>query len=72
VKLLEDRYGNRLSTGSSAARDAYVAGVDKLLSAGSAIDQAFRDAIAARASDRWNIGQSARARVILVDERQVA
>jgi tetratricopeptide (TPR) repeat protein len=47
VSVLEDRYGNKLSTSSSTARDAYVAGVDKLLSAGSAIDQAFRDAIAA-------------------------
>lgn len=35
--VLEDRYGNRLSTSSAAARDAYVAGVDKLLSAGSGI-----------------------------------
>lgn len=47
VNALEDRYGNRLSTSSSTARDAYVIGVDKLLSAGWGIDQAFRDAIAA-------------------------
>jgi len=47
ASVLEDRYGNRLSTSSAAARDAYVAGVDKLLSAGSGIDQVFRDAIAA-------------------------
>lgn len=47
VSGLEDRYGNSLSTSSGAARDAYVAAVDKLLSAGTGIDQAFRDTIAA-------------------------
>lgn len=47
ASTLEDRYGNRLSTSSSAARDAYVIGVDKLLAAGTGIDEAFRDAIAA-------------------------
>jgi hypothetical protein len=40
VSVLEDRYGNRLSTSSGTARDAYVVGFDKLLSAGSGIDQA--------------------------------
>lgn len=47
ASILEDRYGNRLSTSSGAARDAYVLGVDKLLSAGSGIDQAFQEAITA-------------------------
>ena len=47
VSLPEDRYGNKLSTGSAVARDAYVAGVDKLLSAGCGIDDPFREAIAA-------------------------
>jgi tetratricopeptide (TPR) repeat protein len=47
ASVLEDRYGNRLSTSSNTARDAYVLGVDKLLAAGSEIDQAFRDAILA-------------------------
>src|SRR5215831_325617 len=47
VSVLEDRYGNKLSTSSSNARDAYIIGVDKLLSAGWGIDQAFREAIAA-------------------------
>jgi hypothetical protein len=47
MSLIEDRYGNGLTTRSSAARDAYVVGVDKLLSADSGIDQAFRDAVAA-------------------------
>jgi len=31
--MLKDRYENTLSTGSSAARDAYVDGVDRFLSA---------------------------------------
>jgi hypothetical protein len=47
MSVLEDRYGNRLSTSSGSARDAYVVGVDKLLSAGWGIDKAFREAIAA-------------------------
>lgn len=47
MSALEDRYGNRLSTSSSVARDAYVIGVDRLLSGGCGIDEAFRDAIAA-------------------------
>jgi hypothetical protein len=45
--MLTDRYGNTLTTTSAAARDAYVAGVDLLLSAGAGVEQAFRDAIAA-------------------------
>jgi tetratricopeptide (TPR) repeat protein len=45
--MLEDRYGNRLTTSSSAARDAYVAGVDRFLSADAGVEEAFRQAIAA-------------------------
>jgi len=45
--VLQDRYGNRLTTSSAAARDAYVAGVDRLLSADANIEDAFRTAIAA-------------------------
>jgi tetratricopeptide (TPR) repeat protein len=44
--MLSDRYGNRLSSASAAARDAYVAGVDLLLSANSGAEQAFARAIA--------------------------
>jgi len=44
--VLQDRYGNRLTTSSAAARDAYVAGVDRLLSADANIEDAFRTAIA--------------------------
>jgi hypothetical protein len=45
--VLQDRYGNPLTTSSTAARDAYVAGVDRLLSADAKIEDAFRTAIAA-------------------------
>jgi tetratricopeptide (TPR) repeat protein len=47
MNALQDRYGNTLTTASPRARDAYVAGVDGLLSAGAGIDKAFQDAIAA-------------------------
>jgi hypothetical protein len=45
--MLTDRYGNALSTTSQAARDAYVAGVDLLLSANVGAEEAFRRALAA-------------------------
>jgi tetratricopeptide (TPR) repeat protein len=45
--VLQDRFGNTLTTSSAAARDAYVTGVDRLLSAGANIEDAFRTAIAA-------------------------
>jgi tetratricopeptide (TPR) repeat protein len=45
--VLQDRYGNDLTTNSTAARDAYVVGLDRLLSADAKIENAFRDAIAA-------------------------
>ena len=44
--MLSDRYGNRLSSASAAARDAYVTGVDLLLSANAGAEQAFEGAIA--------------------------
>ena len=44
--MLQDRYGNDLTTSSTAARDAYVLGLDRLLSADAKIENAFRDAIA--------------------------
>jgi hypothetical protein len=43
--MLSDRYGNRLTTTSSEARDAYVAAVDLLLSANPGAEQAFHAAI---------------------------
>ena len=45
--MLKDRYGNELSTTSTAARDAYVRGVDSLMAATPGTDQAFADAVAA-------------------------
>jgi hypothetical protein len=44
--MLTDRYGNRLTTTSSEARDAYVDAVDLLLSANPGAEQQFRRAIA--------------------------
>jgi tetratricopeptide (TPR) repeat protein len=44
--MLQDRYGNELKT-TTAARDAYVQGVDALLAAGPGVEQSFRDAIEA-------------------------
>ena len=64
VSVVEDRYGNRLSTSSSTARDAYVLGVDKLLSAALEIDQAFRDAIAA--DEGFALAHIALARILQV------
>jgi tetratricopeptide (TPR) repeat protein len=45
-----DRYGNTITTASDTARDAYVRGVDLLLSANDGADVAFREAIAADAA----------------------
>ena len=44
--MLQDRYGFGLTTASSAARDAYVAGVDLSLSANRGAEAEFRRAIA--------------------------
>ena len=45
--MLQDRYGQSLSTTSTAARDAYIDGCDRLLSADAGTEAAFRAAIAA-------------------------
>ena len=45
--MLADRYGLELSTSSAAARDAYVAGVDGLLSANAGVERQFERAIEA-------------------------
>lgn len=45
--MLQDRYGNDLSTESDAARDAYVDGVDRFLAMQSGVDDAYDRAIAA-------------------------
>lgn len=45
--MLQDRYGNPLTTSSWAARDAYVAGMDRLLSGDAGIAAAFEQAVTA-------------------------
>jgi tetratricopeptide (TPR) repeat protein len=45
--MLTDRYDNAISTTSAAARDAYVAAVDAMLSANLGAEEGFREAIAA-------------------------
>ncbi len=47
--MLNDRYGNALSTSSEAARDAYIEGVDCVIAANAGAEAAFRRAIAADA-----------------------
>ena len=45
--MLTDRYDNPISTGSQAARDAYIDGVDRFLGAIAGADAAFEAAIEA-------------------------
>src|SRR6187549_3586779 len=45
--MLQDRYGNDLSTTSTAARDAYLAGVESLMAATPGMDTAFQAAVTA-------------------------
>lgn len=45
--MLKDRYGNELGTASTAARDAYVRGVDSLMAATAGTDTTFAEAVAA-------------------------
>ncbi|MBS0244249.1 MAG: tetratricopeptide repeat protein, partial [Proteobacteria bacterium] len=61
---MKDRYGNELTTTSAKARDAYVKGVDALLSANVGPEEAFRDAIAA--DDGFALGHIALARTVQV------
>lgn len=45
--MLQDRYGNSLSTSSTTARDAYVDGTDRFLAAAAGAEEAFETAVAA-------------------------
>ena len=45
--MLQDRYGNDLSTASASARDAYVEGMDRFLAAAPDVEAAFQQALAA-------------------------
>ena len=62
--MQKDRYDNALSTTSAAARDAYVAGVDALLSANPDPEASFRAAIAA--DDGFALAHVALARTVQV------
>lgn len=62
--MQNDRYDNSLSTASGAARDAYVAGVDALLSANPDPEASFREAIAA--DDGFALAHVALARTLQV------
>ena len=58
--MLKDRYGNDLSTTSTAARDAYLAGVDSLMSATPGMDAHFQKAV--EADDGFALGHISLAR----------
>ena len=58
--MLQDRYGNGLSTGSTAARDAYVRGVDGLMAANPDMDEAFETAT--KADDSFALAHMSLAR----------
>lgn len=62
--MQKDRYDYALSTASAAARDAYVAGVDALLSANVGAEEGFRAAIAA--DDGFALAHIALARTVQV------
>lgn len=47
MSMLRDRYDNQLSTTSTAARDAYLAGVESLMAATPGMDTAFEAAVTA-------------------------
>src|SRR5579859_6429056 len=65
--MLEDRYGNPLTTSSPAARDAYVAGMDRLLSGDAGIVAAFEKASAA--DEAFALAHIALARTLQVQGR---
>lgn len=80
--MLQDRYGNGLSTSSVAARDAYVLGMDRFLAADAGVDEAFGMAVAedpgfsaaylALARNRQIRGRGKEARALLAQAREVA
>jgi hypothetical protein len=65
--MLEDHYGNPLSTNLQAARDAYVEGVDYLLAASHKTEDAFRRAIVADSS--FALAHAALARTMQIQAR---
>ena len=65
--MLQDRYGFGLTTASSEARDAYVAGVDLSLSANWGAEGEFRRAIACDAG--LAVAYAALARTLQIEHR---
>src|SRR5262245_59968834 len=65
--MLEDRYGLALYTASTAARDAYVEGVDRLISANAGAAESFGGALAA--DPRFALAHIGRARVLQLEAR---
>ena len=65
--MLKDRYGNDVTTSSTAARDAYIVGTDLLLSASAGTEAAFKQAIAA--DDGFALAHIALARTLQVQGR---
>lgn len=65
--MLKDRYGNDLTTSSTGARDAYIVGVDRLLSASAGTETAFQQAIAV--DDGFALAHIALARTLQVQGR---
>ncbi|MCR9073145.1 MAG: tetratricopeptide repeat protein [Alphaproteobacteria bacterium] len=59
--MLQDRYGNTLSTESTTARDAYVAGIDRFLAAQASAEDALEAAVAA--DPDFALGQIGLARI---------
>lgn len=59
--MLQDRYGNTLSTESTSARDAYVDGVDRFLAAQAGAEEAFEAAVVA--DPDFALGQIGLARI---------
>jgi Tfp pilus assembly protein PilF len=80
-RMLQDRYGNHLSTASAAARDAYVAGIDLYLAADAGVEQSLMKAVEADerfalahlaiARNRQTFGDGAGARTALARAREL-
>ena len=80
--MLQDRYGNALSTTAAAARDAYVQGMDRFLSSAPAVEEAYQRALVADpdftlaylaiARNRQANGDAKGAREVLAEARAAA
>jgi hypothetical protein len=68
--MLTDRFGLELTTSSAAARDAYVAAVDRLLAAGAETEQAFCAAI--ELDPEFALAHAGRARCLALYSRGAA